>query len=46
LFAPATHPCVQQLAKLEPNSMTPIQALEMLSRMVDEVKRESARSQG
>jgi hypothetical protein len=35
-----THPVVQQLRNVEPNSMTPIQALELLGRLVDEVKRE------
>jgi len=40
LFGVMTHPVVQQLRNLEPNAMTPIQALEMLARLVDEVKRE------
>jgi len=40
LFGVMTHPVVQQLRNVEPNSMTPIQALEMLARLVDEVKRE------
>jgi len=40
LFGVMTHPVVQQLRKLEPNAMTPIQALEMLARLVDEVKQE------
>lgn len=40
LFGVMTHPVVQQLKNLEPNAMTPIQALEMLARLVDEVKRE------
>jgi len=31
---------VQQLKNVDPNAMTPIQALEMLARLVDEVKRE------
>jgi hypothetical protein len=34
------HPVVQQLKNVEPNTMTPIQALELLARLVDEVKRE------
>ena len=40
LFGMMTHPVVQQLGNLEPNAMTPIQALEMLARLVDEVKQE------
>jgi len=40
LFGVMTHPVVQQLRNLEPNAMTPIQALEMLARLVDEVKQE------
>jgi DNA mismatch repair protein MutS len=40
LFGLMTHPVVQQLKKVEPNTMTPIQALELLARLVDEVKRE------
>jgi hypothetical protein len=35
-----THPVVQQLRTVDPNKMTPIQALEMLARLVDEVKQE------
>jgi len=40
LFGVMTHPVVQQLRNVDPNSMTPIQALEMLARLVDEVKAE------
>jgi DNA mismatch repair protein MutS len=40
LFGVMTHPVVQQLRKVEPNTMTPIQALELLARLVDEVKHE------
>ncbi len=40
LFGMMTHPVVQQLRNVEPNTMTPIQALELLARLVDEVKRE------
>ena len=40
LFGVMTHPVVQQLRNVDPNKMTPIQALEMLARLVDEVKRE------
>jgi DNA mismatch repair protein MutS len=36
LFGSATHPVVQHLRKLEPNAMTPIQALEVLARLVEE----------
>jgi DNA mismatch repair protein MutS len=39
LFGSATHPVVEHLRKLEPNSMTPIQALEVLARLVDEATR-------
>jgi DNA mismatch repair protein MutS len=38
LFGVMTHPVVQQLRNVDPNSMTPIQALEMLARLVDEAK--------
>src|SRR5205814_1328859 len=34
LFGVMTHPVVQQLRKVEPNAMTPIQALELLARLV------------
>jgi hypothetical protein len=34
------HPVVQQLKNVDPNSMTPIQALDLLARLVDDVKRE------
>jgi DNA mismatch repair protein MutS len=40
LFGLMPHPVVQQLKNLEPNAMTPIQALEMLARLVDEVKQD------
>ena len=40
LFGVMTHPVVQQLRNVEPNNMTPIQALEMLARLVDEVRQE------
>ena len=40
LFGMMTHPVVQQLRNVDPNTMTPIQALEMLARLVDEVKRD------
>jgi DNA mismatch repair protein MutS len=40
LFGVMTHPVVQQLRNVDPNAMTPIQALELLARLVDEVKRE------
>jgi DNA mismatch repair protein MutS len=39
LFGVMPHPVVQQLRNVEPNQMTPIQALEMLARLVDEVKK-------
>ena len=44
LFGLVTHPVVQQLKNVEPNTMTPIQALELLARLVDEVKREKGTS--
>jgi DNA mismatch repair protein MutS len=40
LFGVITHPVVQQLRNVEPNTMTPLQALDLLARLVDEVKRE------
>ena len=40
LFGSMAHPVVQQLRKLEPNAMTPIKALEILARLVDESKQE------
>jgi len=40
LFGVMTHPVVQQLRTVDPNKMTPIQALDMLARLVDEVKQE------
>jgi DNA mismatch repair protein MutS len=40
LFGVMTHPVVQQLRNVDPNAMTPIQALEMLAKLVDEVKRD------
>jgi len=43
LFGLMTHPVTQQLRKMEPNSMTPIQALEVLARLVDEAKQEEGK---
>ena len=40
LFSVMTHPVVQELRNVDPNQMTPIQALEMLARLADEAKRE------
>ncbi len=40
LFAPLPHPVVDKLGKMDPNPMTPLQALEVLARLVDEVKSE------
>jgi DNA mismatch repair protein MutS len=40
LFGLMPHPVVEQLKNVEPNTMTPIQALEMLARLVDEVKQD------
>jgi DNA mismatch repair protein MutS len=40
LFAAGTHPVIEKLKRLEPDTITPLQALEMLSRLVDEAKSE------
>jgi DNA mismatch repair protein MutS len=40
LFGAMAHPVVQKLRNLEPNTMTPIQALELVARLVDEVRKE------
>jgi DNA mismatch repair protein MutS len=44
LFGAMVHPVVQQLKKVEPNKMTPMQALELVVRLVDEVKQEGGRA--
>jgi DNA mismatch repair protein MutS len=44
LFGLTTHPTVQRLMKLDPNSMTPMQALETLAHLVDEVNRPGEKS--
>jgi DNA mismatch repair protein MutS len=44
LFGLMTHPVIQQLRKMEPNTMTPIQALETLAHLVDEVKQEEGKA--
>ncbi|HVS61710.1 MAG TPA: DNA mismatch repair protein MutS [Gemmatimonadaceae bacterium] len=46
LFGLMTHSVIQQLRKMEPNSMTPIHALEMLARLVDEAKQEEEKVSG
>jgi len=38
LFNPVPHPVVDKLAKMDINSMTPLQALDALARLVDQVK--------
>jgi DNA mismatch repair protein MutS len=38
LFALSPHPVVDKLGKMDPNTMTPLQALDVLARLVDEVK--------
>ena len=38
LFGSLPHPVVDKLGKLDPNAMTPLQALDVLARLVDEVK--------
>jgi DNA mismatch repair protein MutS len=43
LFGLMTHPVIQQLRNVEPNNMTPIQALEVLARLVDEAKQNEER---
>ena len=36
--APAPHPVVEKLKGLDPNHLTPMQALQLLAQMVDEVR--------
>ena len=43
LFGLMTHPVIQQLRKMEPNSMTPIKALEILAHLVDEAKQQEGK---
>ncbi|HLA15173.1 MAG TPA: hypothetical protein VJZ25_09135, partial [Gemmatimonadaceae bacterium] len=38
LFARLPHPVVDKLGKMDPNTMTPLQALDTLARLVDEVR--------
>jgi DNA mismatch repair protein MutS len=38
LFATLPHPVVDKLGKMDPNTMTPLQALDVLARLVDEIK--------
>jgi DNA mismatch repair protein MutS len=38
LFAALPHPVVEKLGKMDPNTMTPLQALDVLARLVDEIK--------
>ena len=38
LFAHLPHPVVEKLEKMDPNTMTPLQALDTLARLVDEVR--------
>jgi DNA mismatch repair protein MutS len=38
LFAPSPHPVVDKLGKMDPNTMTPLQALDALARLVEQVK--------
>jgi len=44
LFGVGVHPVIEKLKRLEPNAMTPLQALEILSRFVDEAKGESEKN--
>jgi DNA mismatch repair protein MutS len=46
LFGLMAHPVIQQLRKLEPNAMTPMKALEILARLVDESKQEEGKVRG
>ena len=41
LFGTGNHPVVEKLKQLEPNAITPLQALETLARLVDEAKSEN-----
>ncbi|HUQ97855.1 MAG TPA: hypothetical protein VM166_00290, partial [Gemmatimonadaceae bacterium] len=41
LFAVIQHRVVDELRTLDPNKMTPFQSLELLARLVDEVKRDA-----
>jgi DNA mismatch repair protein MutS len=38
LFASAPHPVIEKLQRLEPNQMTPLQALDVLARLVDQAR--------
>jgi hypothetical protein len=39
LFTPANHPIVDQLASIDANTLTPIQALSLLAQLSDAAKR-------
>ena len=38
LFGPMPHPIVDELKQLDPNAMTPIDALTLLNRLVDRAR--------
>ena len=38
LFAEETHPVIEQLRGTDPNNLTPLQALDLVARLVDEAK--------
>ncbi|MBX6330915.1 MAG: DNA mismatch repair protein MutS [Gemmatimonadaceae bacterium] len=42
LFAAAGHPVVERLREVDPNQLTPMQALQLVAELVDEVEREGA----
>jgi hypothetical protein len=38
LFAPATHPVVEQLALVDANTLTPLEALSLLAKLADDAR--------
>jgi DNA mismatch repair protein MutS len=46
LFGSMSHPIVDHLRTLEPNRMTPIEALEILARLTDEAKHDASEARG
>jgi DNA mismatch repair protein MutS len=43
LFAAGEHPVVERLREVDPNQLTPIQALQLIAELVDELERQAAR---
>jgi DNA mismatch repair protein MutS len=43
LFAAADHPVVERLREVDPDRLTPMQALQLVAELVDEVERQAAR---